>query len=117
MHESMKWWYCLQCQAALQLQQQDPTMKTAIFLQFLVPTFNIAQYPFSLYFLKVIPLCNYGDRYLSIMKTFITSFFHRKSIMNQQDTIKEKDKTIRNKYILNTLRTGDANLRFYITTA
>jgi len=36
------------------------------------------------------------------MKTFIiTSFLHRKSIMNQQDTIKEKDKIIRNKYILN----------------
>lgn len=37
------------------------------------------------------------------MKTFTTLFFHGRSIMNQQDTIKEKDKIIRNKYFLNNM--------------
>jgi len=45
MHNSMKWQYCLQCQAALQPQQQDPTMKIAIFLEYLV--LNNTPFPFT----------------------------------------------------------------------
>jgi hypothetical protein len=38
-------------------------------------------------------------------KNVITSFFHRKSIMYQQDAINEEDKIIGNKYILNDKKT------------
>jgi hypothetical protein len=43
----------------------------------------------------------HGDWRPNIMKNFIVSFYHRKSIMHQKDTINEEHKIIKNKYILN----------------
>lgn len=39
------------------------------------------------------------------MKTFTPSFFHRKSIMLKQNTIKEEHKIITKKYILYNMKT------------
>jgi len=68
-------------------------VKTATFLEFLVPTFNTKEYSnFSLFFKKV--LYTADDWNPNIVKKFIVSFFDRKSILYQRDTTNDRDKII-----------------------
>ena len=50
-------------------------------------------------------LCIQGDCCSNVMKTFIISLFHRKSIIHQQNTINEEGKVIRKKQIINNTKT------------
>ena len=39
------------------------------------------------------------------MKAYIVSFFHRKSVMHQQNTLNEEAEIIGKKYVLNNVKT------------
>ena len=99
MYNGSVWQNCLPGWVTLWLQDHDPIVKTAIFLEFLAPKFNTEQeFSNSLFWSNTV-MCSWRF-ILKYYKNFPISFFHRKSIMHQQDTINIEVKIIRNKYIL-----------------
>lgn len=72
-------------------QHNDPAVKEAIFLGFLIPTFCTQQYP-QFPFLSEVILRIQDERRPNITKIFIVIFYHRKSILHQQDSINEEHK-------------------------
>jgi len=78
--------YCLQGQAACGPQNHNPAVKSVMFLGFLVPTYNTEHYC-HLHLLSVSNNFMYLWRLiLNIIKTYITSFFHRKSNITHTHT-------------------------------